>query len=103
MQTCEKGAWGHYNASGVFIQGYCKDEVLPLLEDSCNGEDDDCDGEIDKEGEMEETDILFIIDWSGSMSSEIEAVLMALNQFAKNYKDEECYTMGIDRWTASTW
>ncbi len=94
-QTCEKGAWGHHNASGVFIEGYCKDEVLPLLEDQCNGEDDDCDGETDKEGEMEETDILFIIDWSGSMSSEIEAVLMALNQFAKNYKDENVIQWGL--------
>ena len=94
-QTCEKGSWGHFNASGVFIEGYCKDEVLPLLEDQCNGEDDDCDGETDKEGEMEETDILFIIDWSGSMSSEIEAVLMALNQFAKNYKDESVIQWGL--------
>ena len=95
MQTCEKGAWGHYDASGAFIQGYCKDEVLPLLEDQCNGEDDDCDGEVDKEGEMQETDILFIIDWSGSMSSEIEAVLLALNQFAKNYKDEDVIQWGL--------
>ena len=95
MQTCEKGAWGHYDASGAFIQGYCKDEVLPLLEDQCNGQDDDCDGEVDKEGEMQETDILFIIDWSGSMSSEIEAVLLALNQFAKNYKDEDVIQWGL--------
>lgn len=95
VQTCSEGAWGHYNDFGSFIQGYCKDEVLPLLEDSCNGEDDDCDGEIDKEGEMQETDILFIIDWSGSMSSEIEAVLLALNQFAKNYKDEDVIKWGL--------
>jgi hypothetical protein len=95
MQTCSKGAWGHYNASGGFIQGYCKDEVLPFLEDQCNGQDDDCDGDADKEGEMEDTDILFIIDWSGSMHSEIEAVLMALNQFAKNYKDEQVIQWGL--------
>jgi len=95
MQTCSEGAWGHYNASDVFIQGYCKDEVLPLLEDQCNGEDDDCDGKADKDGEMEETDVLFIVDWSGSMFSEIEAVMLALNQFAKNYKDETVIQWGL--------
>ena len=95
MQTCSEGAWGHYNETGGFIQGYCKDEVLPLLEDQCNGLDDDCDGEVDKNGEMQKTDILFIIDWSGSMSSEIEAVLLALNQFAKNYKDEDVIQWGL--------
>jgi hypothetical protein len=49
----------------------------------------------DKAGEMQDTDILFIIDWSGSMHSEIEAVLLALNQFAKNYKDEEVIQWGL--------
>jgi hypothetical protein len=95
MQTCEKGAWGHYDAAGAFTQGYCKGEVLPLLDDQCNGVDDDCDGMVDKAGEMQDTDILFIIDWSGSMHSEIEAVLLALNQFAKNYKDEEVIQWGL--------
>ena len=95
MRTCSEGAWGHYDASDVFIQGYCKDEVLPLLEDQCNGQDDDCDGEADKDSEMEETDVLFIIDWSGSMISEIEAVMTALNQFAKNYKDETVIQWGL--------
>ena len=95
IYTCSEGAWGHYNVSDVFIQGYCKDEVLPLLGDQCNGQDDDCNGDTDKNNKMEEADILFIVDWSGSMSAGIEAVLTALNQFAKNYKDEQVIQWGL--------
>jgi len=95
QQTCSEGAWGHYDSNGVFIDAYCKDEVLPMPEDKCNGEDEDCDGKVDKDKEMQDTDILFIVDWSGSMSSEIEAVLMALNQFAANYSDKEVIKWGL--------
>ena len=38
---------------------------------------------------------LFIVDWSGSMDAEIEAVLIALNEFAKNYSDEEVIQWGL--------
>ena len=38
---------------------------------------------------MKDTDVLFIVDWSGSMSDEIDAVMIALNQFAQNFSDEE--------------
>lgn len=95
IATCFEGSWGNYTDSGQFIAGYCKDEILPLLEDQCNGEDEDCDGKVDQDKEMQDTDILFIVDWSGSMSSEIEAVLIALNQFAKNYKDETVIQWGL--------
>lgn len=95
MATCFEGSWGNYTDSGQFIAGYCKDEILPLLEDQCNGVDEDCDGKVDQDKEMQDTDILFIVDWSGSMSSEIEAVLIALNQFAKNYKDESVIQWGL--------
>lgn len=94
-QTCSAGAWGHYDSIGIFIENYCKDEVLPYPEDECNGEDEDCDGKVDQDKEMQETDILFIVDWSGSMDSEIKAVLMALNQFAANYKDEDILKWGL--------
>ena len=93
--TCFEGSWGHYSDSGEFIDGYCKDEILPLLQDQCNGEDEDCDGKVDNDKEMEDTDILLVVDWSGSMKGEIQAVLIALNQFAKNYKDEEVIKWGL--------
>ena len=95
MATCFEGAWGNYTDDGEFISGYCKDEVLPLPEDKCNGEDEDCDGKVDQDKEMQDTDILLIVDWSGSMYDEIEAVLIALNQFAKKYKDEEVIQWGL--------
>ena len=95
QMTCLQGEWGHYDSNGNFLGGYCKDEVLPLAEDLCNGEDEDCDGKVDQDKEMQDTDILFIVDWSGSMHAEIEAVLMALNQFAKNYKDEDVIKWGL--------
>ena len=95
IATCFEGSWGNYTDAGDFISGYCKDEVLPMPEDKCNGEDEDCDGKVDQDKEMQDTDILFIVDWSGSMIDEIEAVLIALNQFAKNYKDEKVIQWGL--------
>jgi hypothetical protein len=93
--TCKKGKWGNYTDDGYFVLGYCKGEITPAPSDDCNGEDEDCDGITDQDKEMQDTDILFIVDWSGSMDSEINAVLMALNEFAKNYKDEEVIQWGL--------
>ena len=86
--TCEAGTWGHYDDSEDFVAYYCKDEITPQ-EEICNGLDDDCDGIADWGEEMKETDVLFIVDWSGSMNDEMDAVMVALNQFAQNYSDEE--------------
>jgi hypothetical protein len=86
--TCDAGVWGNYSDTANFTPGYCKGEVTPQPE-ICNGEDDDCDGEVDWGKELADTDILFIIDWSGSMGLEIDAVLVALNTFAQTFSDEE--------------
>lgn len=99
MMVCEEGAFGAYyeqsNGEQVFIPDYCDGEVLPALVDDCNGEDDNCDGNIDDGKELVDTDILFIIDSSGSMGDEIDAVMIALNQFAQSYKDEEVIQWGL--------
>jgi hypothetical protein len=93
MMVCEAGVYGSYyeppQGPDMFIPDYCADEVLPALEDDCNGEDDNCDGIVDDGKELVDTDVLFIIDSSGSMGDEIDAVMIALNQFAETYKDEE--------------
>jgi len=96
IMTCDAGTWGNYDEDEVFIPYYCKDEVTPQPE-TCNALDDDCDGIVDWGETIPETDILFIVDWSGSMADEIAAVLIALNQFAKSYSDEEVLQWGLIR------
>jgi hypothetical protein len=90
--TCLEGTWGNYQTSqdevaGLFTNDFCKDEITPQTE-ICNGLDDDCDGITDYGEEIKDTDILLIVDWSGSMIEEITAVLTALNQFALKFSDE---------------
>ena len=92
--VCEGGAWGNINETSLnFVPGYCKDEIVPQ-EEVCNGIDDDCNGETDWGEKLQNTDILFIVDWSGSMSQELNAVLIALNQFAATYSDETVLQWG---------
>ena len=92
--VCDMGAWGSYDQNGVFLPNVCADEVLPQDEE-CNGIDDDCDGEADWGEDVPETDILFVVDWSGSMVTEISAVLIALNQFSQNYALESKLNWGL--------
>ena len=86
--TCLEGTWGNYDDNQIFIPYYCEGEVVPQ-EEICNDLDDDCDGITDWGEEMKETDVLFIVDWSGSMGDEMSAVMIALNQFAQNFSEEE--------------
>ena len=90
---CQEGVWGGLN-QGVFIPGMCEGEITPQ-DEVCNGVDDDCDGITDTGEELQETDIMFIVDWSGSMDTEISAVLAALNSFAQQYSDESVIQWGL--------
>lgn len=93
IKTCQNGVWGYETAEQQFIPNICGEEQIPLQEELCNNEDDDCDGlEVD---EMEPTDILFIIDTSGSMDTEIAAVINALKAFALFFSDEEVIQWGL--------
>ncbi len=91
--ACQAGKWG-YIFEEWFLINFCDGQVLPSDEDLCNGEDDDCDGIVDDEKEMVPTDIVMVVDWSGSMNQEIDAVLYAMNGFANFYSDKE-----ILRWS----
>ena len=90
---CSLGSWGS-DREGVFIPGFCDGEVTPSQE-VCDGADNDCDGEIDFGEEIRDTDILFVVDWSGSMDDEINAVRIALNQFAQQFSAEEALQWGL--------
>ena len=90
---CERGTWGN-DRNEAFEPGFCLGEITPQ-EEICNGADDDCDGVVDYGEEIRETDILFIVDWSGSMDAEIEAVKIALNRFATHFAAEEALQWGL--------
>ena len=90
---CNLGSWGS-EREGVFIAGFCDGEVTPSQE-ICDGADNDCDGEVDFGEQIRDTDILFIVDWSGSMDEEINAVRVALNQFAQQFSAEEALQWGL--------
>jgi hypothetical protein len=92
---CHQGVWGnHRPPNNQFEPGLCVGEITPQ-EEICNGADDDCDGIVDYGEEIRETDILFIVDWSGSMDDEIAAVKIALNRFATHFAAEEPLQWGL--------
>jgi hypothetical protein len=93
--TCFEGKWGNYDDNNQFIKKLCLGETIPEPEDLCNGTDTNCDGEIDEDKELEPTDILFIVDLSGSMYEEINAVMVALNKFAAYYSDSDVIKWGL--------
>ena len=99
QMICFEGNWGNYytNAANedIFVSDLCLGEVVPLEKDACNGTDENCDGIVDDGKEMEDTDILFIVDFSGSMWDEIDAVFAALEMFAVNYSDESVIRWGL--------
>jgi len=75
---------GVYSYSGDCIgEVVGRDEVGFL---ACNGLDDDCDGETDT-GELEEVDLIFAFDISGSMAGSLLPVATAMGGTATMYND----------------
>ncbi len=93
-QACNRGQWyGAHPTQGQIVD-FCGGETLPQ-EEICNGADDDCDGVVDYGEEIPETDILFLVDWSGSMENYINAVRMAMNRFAQDFAAEDKLKWGL--------
>ena len=93
-QICNAGQWYGRRATGNYTLGVCTGEILPS-EEICDGADNDCDGIVDYGEEIPETDILFIVDWSGSMENYINAVRMAMNRFAQSFEAEDKLKWGL--------
>ncbi len=93
-QICNAGQWYGQTTSGRYVADACGDEILPS-EEICDGADNDCDGVTDYGQEIPETDILFIVDWSGSMENYINAVRMAMNRFAQSFAAEDKLKWGL--------
>jgi len=91
---CQQGQWGNNDRWDRFQRDFCKDEVVPSTE-VCDGSDNDCDGVADYGEEIRDTDILFILDWSGSMDGTISAVRAALNRFAAHFQAESKLHWGL--------
>lgn len=63
----------------------CNGQVTPSME-VCDGKDNDCDGTVDEGVPLNgTTDIVFVVDCSGSMTTTIAAVRDAVQQFATTY------------------
>jgi len=94
VQYCSEGRWGADDDNINFVEDLCGGEIIPSRE-ICNGADDDCDGEVDYGEEVADTDILLIVDVSGSMREEIQAVFVALSRFAQHFDAEDAIHWGL--------
>ena len=91
---CLEGQWFGELSNGDLLIDFCAGEVVPSRE-ICDGADNDCDGTTDFGEAIPDTDILFILDWSGSMEYSINATQTAMNRFASQFSAEQKLKWGL--------
>ena len=91
---CKEGKWFGELSNGDLLLDFCAGEIVPSRE-ICDGADNDCDGTTDFGEAIPDTDILFIVDWSGSMEYSINAVRTAMNRFASQFSAEQKLKWGL--------
>lgn len=93
-RVCTGGAWGE-----------CVGTVGPRLEQGlmgCDGVDNDCDGCVDgsfvnnvcESSETVNLDIVFVLDISGSMSGNIQAMKDAVHDYSEQFPQNPAYKFG---------
>lgn len=75
---------------GTFV---CQGAVTPVPEE-CNGKDDDCDGQVD-DGTSAPLDLIFAVDYSGSMTSTISSLASVTAQWASRYSSRTDLRMAL--------
>jgi hypothetical protein len=97
ISFCEPGR----NQDGEMETGFfvCLQEVLPRVE-SCNGLDDDCDGDIDEEFSEGQVAVLMVVDVSGSMQDEelaaaFQATRDSVTQLFNQGINDICYMLAV--------
>lgn len=70
----------------ILGQKTCSNEQTPMIE-QCNGKDDNCDGQIDDgtDGGVQQVDVVFVIDNSGSMAGAINTMKAATANWTTKY------------------
>lgn len=82
--SLDNGTCNYGKMKCVFGSMVCKDATLPQME-TCDGLDNNCDGESDEGTEGSPLDVVFAVDYSGSMIPVIQSLITITSDWAIKY------------------